>query len=81
MLPFLNNSISVESLCDAQIFVEWFVATVTTGGARGEINCVELATGEAGDTTELRIVDSGGGAGATKPVRGGTVSVLVTVRN
>lgn len=77
MFPFFSSSIKVESRWAAQIFVALFVATVTTGGARGETNCVELAAGDAGDATELRIVESGGGAGATNPERDTTVSVLV----
>lgn len=52
---------------------------MTTGGTLGEMNCVILAAGEAGDVKELRIVERGGGAGATNPVRDITVSVLDAV--
>lgn len=54
------------------------LATVTTGGARGDTNWAELAVaaGEAGEA-DVRMVESGGGAGATKPARDTTVSVLV----
>lgn len=67
----------VESLCAAQTLVAAFEATVTTGGARGETKCDDVATGDAGDAIEARMLDSGGGAGATKPVRDATESVLV----
>lgn len=50
---------------------------MTTDGARGGTNWPEAAAGDAGDPTEDRMVDSGGGAGATKPEREATVSVIV----
>lgn len=49
------------------------VVTVTkgvdTGGTRGDTKCALVVTGDAGDADELRMADSGGGAGATNPVR------------
>lgn len=53
------------------MFVDTLVVTVTTGvsGARGDTKCAVVVTGDAGDVTEVRMDDSGGGAGATKPVR------------
>lgn len=80
VFPFFNSSIRVESLCTVQMLVTAFVATVTTGGARGDTKCDEVATGEAGDTMEDRMVDRGGGAGATNPERLTTVSVLVPIK-
>lgn len=76
-LPFFNSSISAESLLAAVILVATFEATVTTDGARGGTKCPEVAAGEAGDPIEVRMVDSGGGAGATKPERETMVSVIV----
>lgn len=70
-LPFLSNSINVESLW---LFVP-LVATVTNGGARGDINWADVVTVGTGDADVL-IVDNGGGAGATNPERDDTVSVL-----
>lgn len=75
VFPFFNSSISVESLCAAQMLVAAFEATVTTGGARGEMKCEDVAAGDAG----CLILDSGGGAGATNPVREDTESVVVPV--
>lgn len=63
------------------MLVAAFEATVTTGGARGETKCDDVATGDAGEATEVRMLDSGGGAGATNPVRDATESVLVPVNN
>lgn len=51
------------------MFVDTFVVTVTTGGARGDTKCVVVVTGEAGEAADARMEDSGGGAGATKAVR------------
>lgn len=76
-MPFFNSSIRAESLLAAVILVATFEATVTTEGARGGTKCPEVAAGEAGDPIEVRIVESGGGAGATKPERDTTVSVTV----
>lgn len=76
-MPFFNSSIRAESLLAAVILVATFDAMVTTEGARGGTKCPEVATGEAGDPIEVRMVDSGGGAGATKPERETTVSVIV----
>lgn len=70
----------VESLCAVQMLVAALAATVTTGGARGDTKCDEVAAGEAGDTMEVRMVDRGGGAGATNPDRETTVSVLVPIK-
>lgn len=41
---------------------------------------MDVATGDAGDV-EVRIDERGGGAGATNPARGATVSVLVPLKN
>lgn len=76
-MPFLNSSIRAESLLAAVILVATFDATVTTEGARGGTKCPDVAAGEAGDPIEVRIVDSGGGAGATNPEREAMVSVTV----
>lgn len=63
----------MESLC-----VDRFVAMVTTGGALGDTKCA-LVTGDAGDETGTRIVDNGGGAGATNPARVVTISDIVPI--
>lgn len=54
-----------------------FVANVTTEGARGDTNCV-VTIEEAVEVPDDRIVDKGGGAGATK-ARDDVASVLVPV--
>lgn len=76
-MPFFNSSIRAESLLAAVILVATFEAMVTTDGARGDTNWPEVVAGDAGDPTEVLMVDSGGGAGATKPERETTVSVTV----
>lgn len=82
VLPFLSNSIKVESRACAMLVA--LAATVTTGGARGDTNCAEVAevagAGDAGEAADARMVDSGGGAGVTKPARDTTLSVLVPIR-
>jgi hypothetical protein len=63
----------VESLCAT---LEVTLADTVTTGARGDANWAGVA-GDAGEAADPRIDDSGGGAGATKPARDTTGSVVV----
>lgn len=80
VLPFLSSSISVESLACAML-AGALVAAAAAGGARGDANCAEVAgAGDAGDAADARMVDSGGGAGATNPAREAALSELVPAK-
>lgn len=65
MFPFLRRSIRVESRCVIDILAT-LVATDTTGGALGGMNCVVVAVvvaGDDGDFIKGCDVDNGGNGG------------------